>query len=149
MKRGLGYLGIGQEQQARLSHQEKVSKLKMHYGSLPLVIANIWFDLSHTKIKEAYLEEKEKSENGFKQFMIAHFFLWMYPKNVKLVRSWFNICLHYLQGSKLWCWSKKIAALKEKKIVWSSDLYSNDMAIIPLTGNHTAHRQSYRSQLTV
>ena len=65
--------------------------------------------------------------------MIAHFFLWMYPKNVKLVRSRFNICLHYLQGSKLWCWSKTIAALKEKKIVCSSDLYSNDTAIILLT----------------
>ena len=66
MKRGLGYLGIGQEQQARLSHQKKVSEFKVHYGSSPLVITNIWFDLSHTTIKEACLEEKAKSENGFK-----------------------------------------------------------------------------------
>ena len=36
-----------------------------------LVIADIWHELCHTSIKEAHLEEKEKSEKGFKRFMLA------------------------------------------------------------------------------
>ena len=80
---GLGYLGIDREQQAKLSTQEKVDEFKSHYGSSPLILANIWFDLCHIMIEEACLKEKEKSERGFMQFMIAHFYLWMYPKNVK------------------------------------------------------------------
>ena len=54
--------------------------------------------------------------------MIAHFFRWMYPKNVNLMKTLFKICRHYLESNKLWYWPKKIGALKKKKIVWSSDL---------------------------
>lgn len=133
MKRGLGYVGIGREQQARLSVKDKASEFQSHYGSSPLNVADIWFDLCHTTIEEACLEEKEKSERGFKRFMIAHYFLWTYPKNVKLVKSRFNICLRYLEGSELWYWPTKIRALKEKKIVWTSDLDRHDTAIIPIT----------------
>ena len=66
MGRGLHYVGIYREQQAKLSMQKKVDDFKSHYSSSPLVIADIWFDLCHTTIEEACLNEKEKSERGFK-----------------------------------------------------------------------------------
>jgi hypothetical protein len=52
-----------------MSVEVKVKDFKAHYGSSPLVIADIWHDLCHTSIKEAHLEEKGKSEKGFKRFM--------------------------------------------------------------------------------
>jgi hypothetical protein len=97
LKKGLGYVGIGRVQQARLSGEEQNNEFKAHYGSPPLVLAAIWYDLCHTTIELAHLEEKDKSESGFKRFMIAHFHLWTYPKNVCLLASRFNICKRYLQ----------------------------------------------------
>ena len=79
------------------------------------------------------MEENEKSEKGFKRFMIAHFFLWNYPKNVRLMKSRFGICLRYMQGKELWQWPNKIAALKSKKIVWPADLNSHNSEIIAIT----------------
>ncbi len=76
LRKGLGYVGIGLEEQDRLSLQGKADEFQSHYGSSPLVVADIWFDLCHTTIAEACLEEKKKSEGGFKRFMIAMFFLW-------------------------------------------------------------------------
>jgi len=130
MKKGLGYIGIGREQQAKLSLKAKVDDFKAHYGSSPLVIADIWHDLCHTSVAEARLEEKEKSERGFKRYMLAHFHLWCYPKNINLMKTRFHICRRYLEGKELWHWPKKIGALKYKKIVWSPDLQSHETAII-------------------
>ena len=74
MQKGLGYIGIGREQQAKMSLKVKVEDFKAHYGSSPLVIANIWYDLCHTSIEEAHLEkvlgmiatgEKEGSKRAF------------------------------------------------------------------------------------
>ena len=140
MKMGLVYVGIGQEQQAKMSVQDNVDDFKAHFGSTPLVIADIWHDLCHTTIEEAQLEEREKSEKGFKRYMIGHFFLWAHPKNIKLMKSRFDICERYLQGKELWYWPKKIRALKKKKIVWSSDLQSNDTATIALTVDGVNYR---------
>ena len=133
MQKGLDYIGIGREQQGKMSVEVKVKDFKAHYGSSPLVIADIWHDLCHTSIKEAHLEEKEKSEKGFKRFMLAHFHLWSYPKNIRLMTTRFKICKRYLEGKELWYWPTKIGALKGKKIVWSFDLNSNATAIIALS----------------
>ena len=80
MGRGLHYVGIYKEQQAKLTMQKKVGELKSHYSSLPLVLANIWFDLCNTMIEEACLKEKEKSERGFKGFYDCPFLPLDVPK---------------------------------------------------------------------
>jgi hypothetical protein len=69
MKKGLGYIGIGRKQQAKMSVKAKVEEFKAHYGFSPLVIADIWHDLCNTSIKEARLEEKETHEKGFKRYI--------------------------------------------------------------------------------
>jgi hypothetical protein len=84
MWRGLQYCGIGRGQQKAMQLDKKVLEFKAHYGSSPLVVANIWSDLCSTTIEGACLEEKEKLEKGFKKFMLGMFFLWTYPKNMQL-----------------------------------------------------------------
>ena len=66
MRMGLGYVGIDQEQQAKMSVQDKVDESHVHFGSPPLVIMSMWHDLYHMSIQEAQLEEKGMSEKGFK-----------------------------------------------------------------------------------
>ena len=61
------------------------------------------------------------------------FLSWTYPKNVKLVKSQFKICLRYLQSDDLWYWPKKIHALKEKKIVWPADLDNHYTEILAIS----------------
>jgi hypothetical protein len=91
MQKGLGYIGIGRGQQAKMSLKAKVEDFKAHYGSSPLVIADIWHDLCHNSIEAARLEEKETSEKGFKRYMLSHFYLWSYPKNVNLMKTRQNL----------------------------------------------------------
>lgn len=133
MERALAYVGVGKDEHNKMSAQDKIDEFKAHFGSHPLVIANIWYDLCHTSIEEARLTKTEKSERGFKRFMIANHYLWTYPRNVKQVKRRFGICLRYLEGDELWHWPMKIAALKEKKIVWSKDLLSHETEIIAIS----------------
>ena len=94
---------------------------RKHYGSGSLDLAEMWYDLNNTDIEEAKLDEVEKSMSGFKKFMVAHHFIWTYPKNSYQLASRMGVCECYARGEPLWKWVKKIAALKAKKIVWDRD----------------------------
>jgi hypothetical protein len=69
--------------------------------------------------------DSEKSEKGFKMFLIAHNFLWAYPKNAQLLATSFGVCERQVQGENLWRWVRRIAALKGLKIVWPEDEYND------------------------
>lgn len=101
-----------------MSNKAKQETFHGHFGSDPYEMASMWSDLCETTIEGARLDPDEKSEEGFKRFIIAHYFLWTYPKNMHLVSGLFDVSLRSLQGDNLWRWPKKIAALKEAKIVW-------------------------------
>ena len=133
MRMGLGYAGIGHTKQKKLSTKQAHAEFKAHFGSSPLVVATVWYDLCHTTIEEAKLSPKERSPSGFKRYLLGHFFIWTYPKNTKLMKSRFNICNRYLEGAELWHWPKKIAALKELKLVWPKELQSSESAIMATT----------------
>jgi hypothetical protein len=89
-----------------------------HFGSKPLDLADIWYDLTVTTIPGAALTIEEKSEKGLKRFFIAHYFLWTYPKNAKILASRYKVCKEYARGQKLGDWVAKIAALHANKIGW-------------------------------
>lgn len=93
-----------------------------HYGSAPMDVAEIWFDLQAGEIPGASLNKHENSIVGFKRFMMAHFYLWVYPKNAGLIATRFGMCKTYCQGEHLHKWIRKIAALCEKKIKWDPDI---------------------------
>jgi hypothetical protein len=107
-----------------------------------LDVANIWYDLMQTDIAEAQVSEKEKSQKGFKRFMAAHFWLWVYPKNSSLLASRFKICERYSRGEHIKKWVKRIAALKAKKIVWDPILDNPDMEIFAISLDGTDFRMN-------
>jgi hypothetical protein len=107
------------------SQKWQIEMFNSHYGSDDVDLASMWYDLMTTTIPDAKLTTKEKSEKGFKAFMMAHHFLWTYPNNANLPASRFNISERYCRGEPLWRWIAKIAALKAKKIVWDPRLDAN------------------------
>ena len=89
------------------TREAKEREFKCHYGASPLDLSEMWYDLTTTDIPGAKLKGNEKSLRGFKRFMIAHYFLWTYPKNAKILASRFGICEKYARGEDLWRWIKK------------------------------------------
>lgn len=119
---GLGYMNISKQQQERMSDAFKTEVFHLHYGSSPLDIAEIWFDLQQGDHEGATLTVKENCLLGFKHFMKAHFFLWVYPRNAGLMATRFDMCERYCRGEHLFKWIRKLARLCAKKIKWDKSL---------------------------
>jgi hypothetical protein len=132
LNRGLRYLGVCRKNSA--SHKANLREFCKHYGARPLDLADMWYDLTTTTIPEAALEPKDKTEYGFMFFMIAHYFLWVYPKNANLLASRFRVCETYAQGQTLWRWIGKIAAMKAKKIIWPTNHQWSEKFIVSVDG---------------
>jgi hypothetical protein len=104
--------------------ERRTNNFKSHYGSSPIVLANQWYDLMTTELNVG-LTTADKSDKGFKMFLIANHFLWAYPKNAKILGSAFPVCERLVQGDNLWRWVRMIAALKAIKIVCPEEEYNN------------------------
>jgi hypothetical protein len=109
-----------------VTEHNKRQNFKCHYGSTPLVIADIWYDMQMADVPGARLSVKENAEKGFKAFMMAVFFLWTNPKNSRLLAARFQVCERYSRGEELWHWVYKIQALKHRKIHWDPTLGNAD-----------------------
>lgn len=117
LKKGLEHVGI-QWNPKHNSDKAMTEEFCAHYGPSPLDVASVWYDLVHASIPEAKLDEKEHSEQGFRMFMSAHYFLWNHQRNARNLGSRFKICERYAWGEHLWRWVSKIQALKAAKIKW-------------------------------
>jgi hypothetical protein len=146
LTRGLQYLHLDYIQQSEANRNEKFHQ---HYGSSPLVLATMWHDMAVTTIVAARVSDEELCEKGFRMFLIAHFFLWVYPKNAGLIASRFRICISYSKGERLWLWIQKIAALKELKIRWDPRLNLADAAVFVATVDGIDHRAWERKNPTL
>ena len=62
------------------------------------------------------LRKKEKGYKGFKQFMVAVYFLWARPKNASILASAMDISVDNACGHPLWKWVTRIGSLKATKI---------------------------------
>jgi len=124
-KKGLEIMGV---RPGRKNEKALLLEFHKHFGSSPLDVAECWFDLCYWKgsSDRTLLEEKEKSEKGFKRMLAAHFWLWCRPKNVHVFASRFGMCRGYCEGKEFWRWVEMIAALAEKKIVWNQHLDSKE-----------------------
>ena len=100
-----------------------VKTFKEHFGSNPTQIATMWYDLITTR--DSGLLAADRTEKGFKKFLVATHFLWAYPKNAAILASSFGMSKRSFEGENIWHWVKIISALKRKKIVWPEDEYSN------------------------
>ena len=121
---GLAYIGVNHDIQQKWKESKLEEYFHKHYGSSSLVVAAIWNELCFTSVRDAQLSEKDKTEKGFIRYLIAHFFMWTYPKNIVIMVTHFRllVCERHLEGKELWHWPKKIAALKSFKIVWRERL---------------------------
>jgi hypothetical protein len=130
MEEGLDIMNV---RLGRKSEEEKALEFHKHYGSSPLDVAEIWFDLcSHGN-----LTMKEKNMRGFKRLLLALFWLWAYPKNASLVASRFGVCKDYAGGKHLWKWIDLIAGLKWKKIFWDASLDDPNTEIFTISVDGT------------
>jgi hypothetical protein len=91
-----------------------VKLFKKHYGSDPAVLAKIWHDMGETILLER--GSKDKTEKGFKSFLIATYFITAYPKNGEMLASRFGVGLRQVQGENLWRWVRMIASLKVRGV---------------------------------
>jgi hypothetical protein len=137
LAKGLHYLRLDHKQQ---SEANKAKSFHKHYGSSPLVLATMSHDMTATTIPEAQISDKELCERGFRMFLVAHFFLWTYPKNSSLIASRFDMCDNYLRGEPIWKWIRKIAAMKGLKIRWDPRLDSPESEIFVVTVDGTDFR---------
>ena len=133
---GLDYLGA---QSTRWSEATRAKEFHVHYGSSPLDVADIWFDLvaGDNLPDDLKLGEKERTQKGFKRYMMAHFWLWVYPKNSSLLASRFKCAERTCRGESIWVWVKRIAALKAKKILWENVADENHMEIFAVAVDGT------------
>jgi hypothetical protein len=133
--KGLAVLNVDT---ARRSRHWQEDQFYAHFSSDPLTFANQWYDLTTTTIPGAKLEEHEKSGPGLLMFLIPHHFLWTYPKNHKILASHFHVGVKKAMGKELWNWVGKIAALKEKMIVWHPRLDSQNSEIFIVTVHNSS-----------
>lgn len=116
-------VGMDREWQNSLSQDFLVTVFHAHFGSSPLVVADMWYDLQVGEYEGASLSSRnENSVSGYRMFLMAMFYLWAKPKNSHLLASRFAICERYARGAPLWHWIRKIAALAQKKIKWDESL---------------------------
>lgn len=130
LERGLDYMGI---KPGKKKHKRLVLEIHKHYGSSPLVLADLWYDLCYWKAD--LLPEKDKSERGFKNFMAAQYWMWSDAKNQDQVASRFGFCIDKVRGKGLWKWIERIASMMEKKIKWKKSLSSSDMEIFAISAD--------------
>jgi hypothetical protein len=119
---GLDYMGLFALKHKKMTEAFSKEVFHWHYGSSPLVVAEMWYDLQQGEYPGASLSAKDNSLNGFKMYMTALFFLWAYPRNAGLTSSRFHQCIRNCKGEPLWRWIRKIEALKHKKIKWDHSL---------------------------
>jgi len=85
---------------------------KKNFGSDPEDVSEIFNELF------LFVDPSEMGASGFKQFMVALYFLWNYPKNSFVLSTVFqHYCERYCRGEHIWKWVARIAALKESKIL--------------------------------
>ena len=141
LEKGLQYLAI--QRQGR-SKAQQVVQFHKHYGSDPLPIGTMWFDLTATTIPQSTLTEEEKMR-GFKMFMVAHYFLWVRPKNAHVLASRFQMCERNARGAHLWVWIGRIAGLLKKVIKFprnpGPEKYYGSIDGVDLDANETKHHR--------
>lgn len=111
LQMGLALIGFSQQRQANVQRTTNLLRFKAHYGSHPIVYAQIWEDLQTTTIPEARIDAQKIHPHNF---LMATHFLARYPTEQEQA-STFGICD---KTARYWTWffACKIQALKAQKV---------------------------------
>jgi hypothetical protein len=110
LQKGLLLVGFDARCQQNVKRVTNIGRFKTHYGSDPLVYAQIWEDLQMTNNPGARISEKVTA-NSFLQGM---HFLKLYPKEAERAGT-FKVCE---KTARTWGWYfiRKVQALKGEKV---------------------------------
>jgi hypothetical protein len=120
LAKGLAMVGYNEERQARVKRATNIDRFKDHYGSIPVVYAQLWEDLQMTNIAAARVAgSPKKLLKAFKYFMSTLHFLTVYSTESQRGGS-FASCERTCRD-KSWEFIQKICALMPSKISWPED----------------------------
>ena len=128
MERGLLYVGLSVERQQRMRHHHLLAEFHAHYGSVPIDLAQLWYDMQTTLIVEARIEDTQRNAKGLKLFLAANFFLWTHPKNASILSSRFGISKRHIQSDHFWIWIYRMGAMIGDKVKWDDRFGDNNYA---------------------
>ena len=74
---GLEFVGFTREQQQSVNSIKNEERFKSHFGSLPIVYAQLLMALQETSVEAAKVHDATPSD--FRYFMMATYFLKVYP----------------------------------------------------------------------
>jgi hypothetical protein len=122
-KHGLALVGFSATRFEKVSRAANLARFRAHYGSNPIVYAQIWEDLQTTEIPEARIDNVTALDLVF--FLMTINFLKCYTTEAQLAAT-FQVCE---RTARKWCWTyaRKIQALKHQKV--SLDLHLPSCAI--------------------
>ena len=131
LRKGLRLLNYTRKWIQRAKKECNIECFKGHFGSEPVVVAQIFEDLQRTDITEAYLPPEDAKLD---RFLMAMHHLRKYPTEVER-EPIFNI--DHMQGwDWVWHFLEKIQALKAVKICWPDDNFGSDIWILTVDGTH-------------
>lgn len=107
---GLDWAGFNAFRQENVNEATNIQRFKSHFGSSPIVYANVWEDLLTTEVDEARINPRSKVEN----FFLSLYFLNVYPTEEKLA----GLSKTCEMSARKWAWffARKVQALKVKKV---------------------------------
>lgn len=107
---GLDWAGFNAFRQENVNEATNIQRFKSHFGSSPIVYANVWEDLLTTEVDEARINPRSKVEN----FFLSLYFLNVYPTEEKLA----GLSKTCETSARKWAWffARKVQALKVKKV---------------------------------
>lgn len=124
----------------KLSSSRADKIFRKNFGSSSEVVSRIWRDILEED-RSLGLVSRSKMNKNLKQYLIAMYWLWTYPKNAEATATAFGMrSSRNCQGKALWSWIERIASLKEKKVVWKSALDDPETAIFIITVDGTDFR---------
>jgi hypothetical protein len=78
LARGLSLVGYNRSRQENVSRDTNLKRFRSHYGSNPIVYAQIWEDLQTTEMEEAKISGAA-ANTGLDYFLMSIHFLKCYP----------------------------------------------------------------------
>jgi hypothetical protein len=117
MRIGLELCGFDWRRQNKACRALNLRRFKAHFGSNPIVYAQIWEDLQTTMIPKARIDGKACVDS----FLMAILFLKLYPTEEAL-SGVFKICERSVR-KWVWYYVSKIQALKRAKVRRMMRLY--------------------------
>ena len=145
LEKGLRFLGI-----VGGSGKSSACKSKIfckHFGSSPVCLAAQWYDICTVEVDP--LPASKQCLKGLRIFLVAHFFLWTYPKNSDILASRFKLPERYMRGKNLWEWIERIQALKRIKITWNERFDDPDSEVFLVTVDGTDCRTCEKKHPTL